>query len=85
MLSDWMVIECSPVKILLSEIFDEDDALTGACGPEFDTGGRMERRLLLVEVDMMPLELLQAPAVIIDLVEDVACCYGRRRAVLIKS
>lgn len=52
--SDWMVIECSPVRMLLSEILDEEDALTGACGPELETGGRMERRLLLVEVEMLP-------------------------------
>lgn len=38
--------------MLLSEILAEEDALTGACGPELDTGGRMERRLLLVPEDI---------------------------------
>lgn len=42
-------MECEPVKMLLSDILAEDEALTGACGPELELDGRTERRLLLLE------------------------------------
>lgn len=58
-LSDWMVIECVPTRIALSETVREEEKLTGGRGPLLETAGSIECRLL---DDILMYLVVAAPA-----------------------